>query len=58
MSELRTMTEYEYDSKQFHPADGETVEIPENAIGVSVTSFGDPRREPEAVVSVRYLKPK
>lgn len=49
------MTEYGYRSKAFQPGKGETVSIPDNAIGVTVSTFGDP--ETDGHVHARYLVP-
>lgn len=44
------MTEYEWVYKSWNKEEGETVEIPDDAIGVTVGSFGD-------LGTVYYLAP-
>lgn len=45
----------EYGKQVFRPHRGETVEIPEGAVGVSVSTWGDPEKDGHAYV--RYLVP-
>lgn len=58
------MTEYEYVSKRIspsgaHPDLEETVEVPDDAIGVTLSTWGSPESEHDenAWVRVKYLVP-
>lgn len=58
------MTEYEYVKERFCPSGAnenlpETIDIPENATGVSLSTWGDPESslEEDAWVTVMYLVP-
>lgn len=44
------MTEYDYVYDSFRPDEGETVDIPDDATGITTGSFGD-------MATVRYLIP-
>lgn len=59
------MPEYEYVKKQFCPSGAndqvpETVEIPDVAIGVTLSTWGDPESEHDekAFVTAEYLVPE
>lgn len=49
------MPQYDYFRQQFQPGQGETVEIPDEAIGVTIKTWGDP--DGDGAVFVRYLVP-
>lgn len=50
------MTEYTYVHEMFHFEDGETIDVPDAAIGVTVQSFGT-LTGGGTVATVRYLLP-
>ena len=49
------MTEYEYERQKFTPGEGEIVEVPDDAIGVTTDTLGNPQKV--GFVVVRYLIP-